>query len=218
MIDIQKIDEISSYSNEISFLTDSIYCCVCIIDIVNSTRITARIRNSQNIRKFYSIFIKSIASIARKYDAYVIKNFGDSIICYFPNTANSDDKDAFEKVLKCAIVMKSLHKFVNTQMDEGLLPHIKYRISIDFGKVEMATSISSNTCDLFGSTVNLCAKINSMAEPNGIVIGGDFYTILKSFPILEKNYEFKSIGEYSTGIKQLYLIYSVNLVDDVNNY
>jgi len=141
-----------------------------------------------------------------------------SIIYYFPNTANSDDKDVFEKVLKCAIVMKSLHKFVNTQMDEGLLPHIKYRISIDFGKVEMATSISSNTCDLFGSTVNLCAKINSMAEPNGIVIGGDFYTILKSFPILEKNYEFKSIGEYSTGMKQLYPIYSVNLVDDVNNY
>lgn len=218
MIDIQKIDELSSYSEEISFLTDSIYCCVCIIDIVNSTGIAARIRNSQNIRKFYSIFINSIASIARKYDAYIIKNFGDSVICYFPNTANSDDKEAFEKVLKCAVVMKSLHKFVNTKMDEGLLPHIKYRISIDFGKVEMATSVTSKTCDLFGPTVNLCAKINSRAEPNGIVIGGDFYTILKSFPILEKIYEFKPIGEYSTGIKQLYPIYSVNEIDDVYNY
>ena len=31
-------------------------------------------------------------------------------------------------------------------MDEELLPHIKYRISIDFGKVEMATSNSSRTC------------------------------------------------------------------------
>ena len=66
MIDIQKIDQISSYSDEISFLTDSIYCCVCIIDIVNSNRIPARNMNSQKIRKFYSIFINSIASIAEK--------------------------------------------------------------------------------------------------------------------------------------------------------
>lgn len=217
MIDIQEADDLSFISKEISFLTDSIYCCICIIDIINSTRIASRIKNSANIRKFYSIFINSIASIARGYDAHIIKNFGDSVICYFSNTTNSDDIEEFEKVLKCATAMKSLNKFVNTKMDEELLPHIKYRISIDFGKVEMATSNSSKTCDLFGATVNLCAKINSLAEPNGIAIGGDFYTILKSFPTLERMYQFKYIGEYSTGIKQMYPIYSVNLARNTNN-
>lgn len=217
MIDIQEADDLSFISKEISFLTDSIYCCICIIDIINSTRIASRIKNSANIRKFYSIFINSIASIARGYDVHIIKNFGDSVICYFPNTVNLDDIGEFEKVLKCATAMKSLNKFVNTKMDEELLPHIKYRISIDFGKVEMATSNSSKTCDLFGATVNLCAKINSLAEPNGIAIGGDFYTILKSFPILERMYQFKYIGEYSTGIKQMYPIYSVNLARNTNN-
>ncbi len=72
-------------------------------------------------------------------------------------------------------------------MDEELLPHIKYRISIDFGKVEMATSNSSRTCDLFGPTVNLCAKINSLAEPNGIAIGGRFLYDSKIIPYIGKN-------------------------------
>jgi len=44
-----------------------------------------------------------------------------------------------------------------------------------------------------------------------------FYTILKSFPTLEKMYQFKYIGEYSTGIKQMYTIYSVNLAKNKNN-
>jgi class 3 adenylate cyclase len=37
------------------------------------------------------------------------------------------------------------------------------------------------TNDLFGSTVNLCAKINRMAKPDGMVIGGDFYRIVSTF-------------------------------------
>ncbi|MDW0198821.1 MAG: hypothetical protein WB501_04365 [Nitrososphaeraceae archaeon] len=88
-------------------------------------------------------------------------------------------------------------------MDEELLPHIKYRISIDFGKVEMATSNSSRTCDLFGPTVNLCAKINSLAEPNGIAIGGRFLYNSKIIPYIGKNVPVQIFGEYSTGIKQI---------------
>lgn len=72
-------------------------------------------------------------------------------------------------------------------MDEELLPHIKYRISIDFGKVEMALLALLEQCDLFGPTVNLCAKINSLAEPNGIAIGGRFLYNSKIIPYIGKN-------------------------------
>jgi class 3 adenylate cyclase len=41
---------------------------------------------------------------------------------------------------------------------------------------EVARSISSpDTEDLFGTTMNICAKINSMAPQNGMVIGSDLY-------------------------------------------
>jgi class 3 adenylate cyclase len=95
-------------------------------------------------------------------------------------------------------------------VNKELLPSIKSRISIDYSKVEIPKSISYTTCDLFGPTVNICAKINSKAQSNGIVIGSDFYIVLKSFPHLKKNYEFKHIGECSAGIKQSYPVYTVN--------
>ncbi len=207
-----------SESDEISFSSESISCCICIVDIINSTAITSRIENSKMMRKFYSIFINSVSFIAKKYDASILKNVGDSVMFYFPHTSDSNDEDAFNKVLECGNVMKTLHKSINAKLNKELLPSIKYRISIDYGKVEIAKSISSTTCDLFGPTVNICAKINSKAQSNGIVIGSDFYIILKSFPILKKYYEFKLIGECSTGIKQSYPVYTVNKSKAVQTY
>jgi class 3 adenylate cyclase len=60
--------------------------------------------------------------------------------------------------------------------EEGGLPSLYYRISADYGRVEVARSITSpDTDDLFGSTMNICAKINSIAPPNEMVIGSDLY-------------------------------------------
>jgi hypothetical protein len=34
--------------------------------------------------------------------------------------------------------------------------------------------------DLFGSTMNMCAKINSNAPANNLAIGGDLFLVLRS--------------------------------------
>ncbi|MGB5089535.1 MAG: hypothetical protein WBN72_01190, partial [Nitrososphaeraceae archaeon] len=73
----------SDDSDEISFSSESLSCCICIVDIINSTAITSRIGNSKMMRKFYSIFINSVSSIAKKYDASILKNVGDSVMFYF---------------------------------------------------------------------------------------------------------------------------------------
>ena len=66
-------------AEEISFTGSSQNCCVCFIDIVDSTRITTvEITNPQKIKRYYSIFINTMAALARDFDATVIKNTGDS--------------------------------------------------------------------------------------------------------------------------------------------
>jgi len=49
------------------------------------------------------------------------------------------------------------------------------------GKNIVAKSTNSDGYDLFGHTMNICAKINSKAPPNGMVIGNALYQVLKSF-------------------------------------
>jgi class 3 adenylate cyclase len=46
--------------------------------------------------------------------------------------------------------------------------------------VAVAKSKSSQSDDLFGSAMNLCAKINPKAPTNGIVIGQNLYRLVKS--------------------------------------
>ena len=77
------------------------------------------------------------------------------------------------------------------------------------GKYHVAKSYTSDADDLFGTTVNLCAKINRYAEPNTMVIGGDLYLVLKSIPVLKNDYYLKQVGFYSLGIRASYPLYSV---------
>ena len=54
------------------------------------------------------------------------------------------------------------------------------KISADYGIVQLARSLSSrDTDDLLGTAMNVCAKINSMASANGMIIDGNLYYIAR---------------------------------------
>lgn len=88
------------------------------------------------------------------------------------------------------------------------MPPLYYRISADYGRVEVAKSLSSTNEDLFGPTVSMCSKINSKASPNEMVIGEELYHIVK--PSFEDDYIFNEVDEYSIdNFKHHYRVYSV---------
>jgi class 3 adenylate cyclase len=87
---------------------------------------------------------------------------------------------AFKDVLECGITMIAAHRAINSRMQTERLPSLNYRISADYGMVAVAKSKSSQSDDLFGSAMNVCAKINSKAPANGLVIGEDLYQLVKS--------------------------------------
>jgi two-component system response regulator ChvI len=148
-----------------------------------------------------------MAVIARNFDAKIIKNTGDCLITYFPKTSDSTNKSAFKDVIECGLTMIEASPIINAKLKQEGLLSISYRISADYGAVEVARSVTSQNYDLFGSTVNLCAKINSKAPPNGMVIGGDLYQIVKKS---YDHYRFEELGGYSiVSFKHPYPIYSV---------
>ena len=204
-------------TEEIRFTGDSHSCCVCFIDVIDSTKITTiEIRDPEKMKRFYSLFINTMAAIARDFGANIIKNSGDSLIYYFPETVDSSDNmHAFNNVFECGLTMLSVNPMVNTKLqneDDGL-PNLSYRVSADYGRVEVATSLTSASEDLFGPTVNLCAKINSKAEPNGMVIGDNLYQVTKN--LCDEDYNFNKIGEYpidDNSINQ-YSVYSLTSKD-----
>jgi two-component system, OmpR family, response regulator ChvI len=196
-------------SEEIKFAGHSKNYCICIIDIVNSTQVIAKMTNSTDIRKYYSIFINTSTTIAKKFGARIIKNVGDSMVYYFPDTDDSSNELAFGNALLCCSSLNAANSVISDKLHEESLPPMLYRISADYGKVEIAKTKTSQDYDLFGSTVNLCAKINKLSAPDKVLIGGDLFRIIKSLPSISNEYNFRAAGEYSVGVKNSYPLYTV---------
>jgi two-component system, OmpR family, response regulator ChvI len=204
----------SDGDDELRFSDQPIDCCVCVIDMVGSTKVTASIGSaSHKITKYYSIFLNNMILIGKKFGAIIVKITGDGLILFFPQTSNKNDRNAFKNVMECGITMLAASDYFNSKMSEASLPPVSYRISADYGRNIVTKSYSSSTYDLYGPTLNICAGINRMAAPNSMVIGGDLYLIIKSFPTIA-DYQCKLAGEYSiSNLRQAYPIYSV-----VSNY
>ncbi|MDQ4101475.1 MAG: response regulator [Thermoproteota archaeon] len=209
----------SDLAKEISFLGRSMNWCIGFVDMVNSTSITAEmVSDRQKVRQYYSIFINTMAILAKNYGAKIVKTAGDALIFYFPDSSDSANEVAFKDILECFTTMLSARDIINAKLRSEDLPSVSYRISADYGRVEVATSTSSKSEDLFGSTMNICAKINSMAEPNGIVIGGNLYQIIESFSFAHEGYEFRELREgYSIDFDNKYPVYAVLGRNNNNN-
>ena len=137
--------------------------CVCFVDIRGSTRVCMPLSDDESA-SLYAAFINSMASIVGRHGGTVVKNVGDALLFCFPAGRAGE-------VLECCMQMCEHHGSLCRLLDEKGLPNVDYRVSATLGPVSVARMSTSETKDIFGSTVNACSKINSFARPNGLVIG-----------------------------------------------
>ena len=187
----------------VSFSGTSQNYCVGIVDMVGSTKASAHL-SKEKMTQYYGLFLNGMAMIAKDHGAIVVKSLGDSLLYYFPKTADYKPEH-FVCPIKCALSMIECADVINAKMKEHGLPSVKYRVSMDFGTVMLANSVASSDDDIFGSTVNVCSKINRIAKPNGIVIGSDLYQIVKDFD----EYAFVADTGFSLGMTIQYPVYAV---------
>jgi len=191
--------------------------CVSVIDIIGSTGIVSTIGRSKDIRTFYGIFLNKISNILKKYRANIIKTVGDGIISYFPDTIDITNMRVFENVLECCFAQIDDRFAINSMLTEQRLPTIRYRVSVDYGKVEITRFDGSDSEDVFGSTINLCSKMNIYAQPNSIVAGNDLYRVIRSFKELDDAYAFHEMDSYYCGAgKYSYPLYSLSRMKQTN--
>ena len=173
----EHIERENKQSDMLQFSGKAHYCTVSVIDIVDSTKISATI-NPSKLGDFYSIFLNYVAEIVKSSGGIVVKNIGDSLLYYFgaQDKLNKSITDAFN----CNLQIIEKRNKINAILAENKLPSISYRISSDFGKVFVAMSSISSIEDIFGPTVNMCAKINHVGESNRFFIGNDLFIHARS--------------------------------------
>lgn len=196
--------DFASQQDSIFFSEKSCMCCVGFVDMVDSTTITAGLTTRQ-MSKYYSLFINWVNGIIRGYGGKVVKNTGDGLLFYFILLGDSPIKTV-RNCLNSAITLSILHRNVNKKFISESLPELNYRISLDYGEVSFAQTVDSTTLDIFSTTVNLCAKINKVADPNKVIIGGDLYRIARNL----SGYDFHEIKETISISNRAYPLYTVS--------
>lgn len=194
-------DEYGDMPDIITFAESTKNLCVCVVDIVDSTKVTARLSN-QDISKYYSAFLNTLGAIIIKFQGKIVKNIGDSILYYFEEDS---ERTQFVRCLECNLAILQIHDYLNMKVKNKGLPHLDYRISSDYGTVAIAKT-PFMTEDIFGQPVNVCTKINSLARPNSLVIGNDLHEMVKNLEC----YQFNEVSDFSSGLKNSYPIYSVS--------
>jgi adenylate cyclase len=178
--------------------------CVGIVDIVNSTSISTRL-SMERFSRYYQIFLNFMSKTVSRFGGTIVKNAGDSLLYYFPESSKSKRKYGFMSCIECSLTMIETYEILYGLMEKEGLPSVDYRVSADYGGVMLMMIPEQFQMDIIGPPVNMATKINLLAQKNAAVIGGDLYEMVRDF----NEYEFHRVKDYSVGLKYSYPVYSV---------
>ena len=188
-----------------------VHIFVMYIDMVNSTNITLSLPE-EKIVKLITSFAQEMAYTVTQFGGYMLKFVGDAVLAYF----NADNALVYpaDNIVNCAKSMiRVLNEAINPVLSTNDYPTIAAKIGIDSGEnmiVRYGSDRIKSHVDILGASMNMAAKIQNMAEPNQILIGGDVYTRLH--PETQKTFNLKKLDDskwkyHSKKTGKLYPIY-----------
>ena len=156
-----------------------VHIFVMYIDLVNSTNITLSLPE-EKVVKLITSFAQEMAYTVTQFGGYMLKFVGDAVLAYF----NADNALVYpaDNIVNCAKSMiRVLNEAINPVLNENDYPTLSAKIGIDAGEnmiVRYGSDKTKSHVDILGASMNMAAKIQNMAEPNEILIGGDVYARL----------------------------------------
>ena len=141
-------------------------------DLVGSTALSTRM-DPEDLREVISSYQKSVAETVRQFGGFVAKYMGDGVLVYFgyPQAHEDDAERAVRAGLELVTTVATL-KAPNS---------LQTRIGIATGLVVVGDLVGSGEAQergIVGETPNLAARLQSIAEPDTIVISDETRKLL----------------------------------------
>ena len=133
-------------------------------DLVGSTALSARM-DPEDLREIISAYQKCVTETVQRFGGFVAKYMGDGVLVYFgyPRAHEDDAERAVRSGLELAASVGALKTHAPLQT----------RVGIATGLVVVGDLIGSGASQeqaIVGETPNLAARLQSVAEPNSVVI------------------------------------------------
>src|SRR5215469_13805239 len=148
---------------------------VMFVDLVGSTALSTGM-DPEDLREIISAYQKCVAETVRHFGGFVARYVGDGVLVYFgyPQAHEDDAERAVRAGLELITVVAGLKARAPQQV----------RVGIATGVVVVGHLIPSGESEergMVGETPNLAARLQSIAEPNTVVIAESTRRLLGSF-------------------------------------
>ena len=150
------------------------------VDISNSTEMSLSLPEDK-FALLVQCFAQEVSIAAIDYGGYIFKYEGDAVIVIFPT--KNDEVEVCENALNCSKTVLEVIKVSNTAFSAYELPEISVKIGMTYGHglvVLYGNDSEKAYIDMIGSSISLASKIVSIADPNQILVGENFYSIVRS--------------------------------------
>ena len=201
---MEDLDKIADMTNKVTsiikFQTRKPIEAVAIFDLVDSTGLKLKIGHDETLKKVF-LHNQICTQITKRFKGHIVKEMGDGLLTMF-----DDPLDACLAAINIQIIT-----------EKNKIPS---KAALTLGVIEEAKI--NKTVDIFGTTVDLCTRIEKCAFPNQILIDRALYDVVKS---LLTDYDDIRIGKSMQiilkgyGKCELYEICSnrFQLIDSLNN-
>ena len=196
-----------------------VHIFVMYVDLVGSTNLTLSLP-VEKIVTIVSSFAQEMAYTVTQFGGYMLKFVGDAVLAYF--NAENDLIYPADNIINCAkSMLRVLTDGINPILTISGYPPLAAKIGIDHGQniiVRYGSDKRKSHVDILGPSMNMASKIQNMAEPNQLLIGGDVYD--KLHPETQKSFKKKTFSKtkwkyHHRGTGKLYPIYAYT-IDEVS--
>ena len=141
---------------------------VIFVDMVNSTRMSTELA-PDFLSKIVTVFSQEVSYAIERFRGLVLKFIGDAAIGYFPFCHNLDD------IVMCGeSIVHVVRDAINPLLLQMGYKGIEVKVTSDYGQhtiVRYGSDRERSHVDIISATMNLAAKMQSVAKGSQMVIG-----------------------------------------------
>ena len=150
---------------------------VMFCDLVDSTPLSGRL-DPEELREVVLAYQDTCATVIARYEGHIAKYLGDGLLVYFGHPQAHED-DAQRAVRAGLGILEAMGQ-LNTRLTQERGVSLAVRLGCHTGLV-VIDDIGGDTHhehEAFGETLNIAARLQSVAVPNSLVIGALTYQLL----------------------------------------
>ncbi|MEJ1996485.1 MAG: adenylate/guanylate cyclase domain-containing protein, partial [Limibacillus sp.] len=177
----QVYNSIFSGKQEVKLTSQRKKLTIFFSDIVGFTQTADRLE-SEDLSHLLNQYLTAMSQIALAYGATIDKYVGDAILAFFGDPESRGVKEDAIACVKMAIAMrKMMHSLADDWRGSGIEKPLEVRIGITTGYCTVGNFGSEDRLDytIIGGAVNTASRLQSLAQPNEIIISYETYALVR---------------------------------------